>query len=55
MLQSVLVLGSIPDVDGDDEDGLNDGNVEVVGLRYSLPQEVHALLAYLGEGADVQL
>lgn len=35
MLQSVLVLGGILDVDGGDEDGLNNGNVELAGLSYS--------------------
>ena len=63
-LQSALVLGggsSVLDGDGGGEDGLNDGGVElhhhcpwqVEFLQ--LPQEVHPLLGFLDEGADVQL
>ena len=62
-LQPALVLGSgssVPDDAGGGEDRLNDGCVEVYRhclwqvelLR--LPQEVHPLLCFLGEGADVQ-
>ncbi len=63
MLQSDLVLGSgnsVPDGEGGGEDGLNDGGVEVHHRCFwqvellQLPQEVHLLLSFLGEGADVQ-
>src|SRR4029434_7943687 len=63
-LQSAFVLGSgtsVPDGDGGGEDGLNDGGVEVhhhflwqVELL-QLPQEVHPLMCFFGEGDDVQL
>ncbi len=63
-LQPAPVLNSgssVPDGDGGGEDGLNDGGVEVhhhclwqVELL-QLPQEVHPLLGFFGEGADVQL
>ena len=63
-LQSALVLGggsSVPDGDEGGEDGLNDGGVEV---HHHCPwhveflqllQELHPLLGFLDEGADVQL
>ena len=63
-LQSALVLGSgssVPDGDRGCEDGLNDGCVEVHHhclwqVEFlQLPQEVHPLLCFLDEGADVQL
>ena len=63
-LQSALVLGSsssIPDGDGGGEDGLDDGSIEVHHHRLwqvellQLPQKVHPLLCFLGDGADVQL
>ena len=60
-LQSALVLGSgssVPDCDGGGEDGLNKGCVEVHHhcpwqVEFlQLPQEVHPLLCFIGEGAD---
>ena len=63
-LQSALVLGSgssVPDGDGGGENGLNDGGVEVHHhcpwqVEFlQLRQEVHPLLGFLDEGADVQL
>ena len=62
-LQPALVLGSgssVPDGDGGGEDGLNDGCVEVHHhclwqVEFiQLPKEVHPLLCFLCEGADVQ-
>ena len=59
-----VVLGSgssVPDGDGGGEDGLNDGGVQVHHhcpwqVEFlQLPQEVHPLLGFLDEGADVQL
>lgn len=63
-LQSAPVFGSgssVPDGDGGGEDGLNDGGVEVHHhclwqIEFlQLLQEIHPLLCFFGEGADVQL
>lgn len=58
-LQSALVLGSNcsePDGDGGGEDGLNNGSVELHHYSlWQLLQEVHPLLGFGDEGADVQL
>ncbi len=56
-----LIDSSIPDGDGEGEDGLSDGDIEVHHhcLRQveiiQLLQEVHPLLGFFGQGADVQL